>query len=403
MVVQVKNGAETLLLFIIILMSSLGIISTDIYLPVLPNIAEYYHVNGNMLQDSISVYFLGLALSQLIYGPLSEKYGRKPIVIFGVTIFILSSLVILIATDINVFLIARFTQAIGACSGITIGRIIVGELYSKEETGKIFATIFPFIGLSPAIAPVIGGLIYSVCGWKVIFVFLGFIGIVLLILINFKLPETKIIKVNAKISIRSILKNYIILSQNKLFWGFALCPCCAYMVNFAYLSETPFLFHKYGYTTQTISFLFIGNSLTYVIGSFISRYMLSKYNLSWVLLLGYGCFLFGGVIMVILTYVMNQEWIIFNLLIPCSFLTFGMGFLLPLGSAGVISYFPEIAGYASGLLGFLQLGGAGLSSALIGVISNHNQFYLSLYIASTALIGFICYIILIIKSLYPSN
>ena len=168
------------------------------------------------------------------------------------------------------------------------------------------------------------------------------------------------------------------------------------MVNFAYLTEAPFIFHKYGYSSKIIGFLFITNSISYIIGNFISRAIITKFELSHILLYGYVCFIFGGILMTILNYNIYPDKIIFNLLVPCTFLTFGMGFLLPLGSAGVIINFPQVAGYASGLLGFLQLGSAGLSSAIIGIISYDNPFYLSLYILATCIVGFTCYIFLII-------
>lgn len=398
-----ENKSKILLLILIVFMSSLGVVATDIYLPVLPEITKYYRVGESVLQESISVYFCGLATSQLIYGPLSERYGRKPVVFLGMAIFTVSSFIIIIAPNITVLLIARFVQAIGACSGVTIGRVIVCDIYPKKETGKIFATVFPFIGLSPAIAPVIGGVINTLFGWKSIFAFLGILGVLLLVLIKTKLPETKNTKIKVWINPRAMVKNYTYLVQNRLFLGYALCPCFAYIVNFAYLSETPFIFHKYHYSAQIIGFLFINNSISYMAGNFTSRFLISKYDLPRVLLWGYCCFIFGAMLMILLNYNINSDRIIFNLLTPCTFLTFGMGFLLPLGSAGVMVNFPQMPGYASGLLGFLQLGSAGLSSAIIGKVSYDNPFYLSLYIFIAAFIGFICYVSLIMKFISTSK
>ena len=187
----IKDSNKLVLLFIIIMMCVMGLISTDIYIPALPVIAKDFRVTGDVLQLSLSTYFLGLAVSQLIYGPLSEKFGRKPVVLVGVLIFTISSFGIVIAPTINILLIFRFFQAVGACAGMTIGRAIIGEIYTKEETGKIFATVFPFIGLSPAIAPVIGGGINYYLGWRFIFLFVGLLGLLLIWLIYCKLPETK--------------------------------------------------------------------------------------------------------------------------------------------------------------------------------------------------------------------
>ena len=267
----IKDSNKLVLLFIIIMMCVMGLVSTDIYVPALPIIAKDFRVAGDVLQLSLSTYFLGLAVSQLIYGPLSEKFGRKPVVILGIFIFTISSFAIMVAPTINTLLISRFFQAVGACAGMTIGRAIIGEIYTKEETGKIFATVFPFVGLSPAIAPVVGGFINYYFGWRAIFFFVGLLGGLLIWLICSKLPETKNKDFRASINPKTIGKNYIELLSNKMFWGYALCPCFAYVAYFAYIAESPFIFSKYSYSTQAISFFYISLSVSYVVGNFIAQ------------------------------------------------------------------------------------------------------------------------------------
>lgn len=392
----IKDSNKLVLLFIIIMMCVMGLVSTDIYVPALPVIAQAFGVTGNVLQLSLSTYFFGLAISQLIYGPLSERFGRKPIVILGTLIFTIASFSIIFASTIDTLLMARFFQAVGACAGMTIGRAIIGEIYTKEETGKIFATVFPFIGLSPAIAPVIGGFINYYLGWRSIFSLVGILGALLIWLIYSKLPETKTTDSRISINPKIIAKNYTELLSNKLFWGYTLCPCFAYIAYFAYLAETPFIFAKYSYTTQAISFFYINLSVSYIIGNFIARKLLSKFSLPKVLLWGYYCFISGGIAMVLFNYNFSQEQLVLNLMIPSTILTLGNGFLLPLGSAGVISSFPKNAGYASGLLGFLQLSAASLSTTWIGDITQGNALTLSLYVAASTIFGGILYLSLII-------
>lgn len=384
-------------------MSSMGLIATDIYLPVLPKIADYFSTGVSALQATIGMFFVGLSVSQLIYGWLSESYGRRPIIIVGMTIFTLSSFIISFTSNVHVFLIARFFQAVGACSGLTIGRVIIGEAYPKNEAGRIFTTVFPFIGLSPAIAPLIGGFINEILGWRAIFSFLGILGIILLTLLIIKLPETKTKLISQRTNLPDVFKNYINLLKSKVFIGYALCPCIAYIVNFAYLSEVPFILNKYHYSVKVISVFFIGNSISYLIGNFTARFINSKLNISRSIFLGYIFLVMGGLLMVLLNYHVSSETILFGLLFPCALLTFGMGFLLPLGSAGVISNFTTVAGFASGLLGFLQLGSAGLSSAFIGKLTDNNSLYMSWYILIFAIIGLISYLILIIFPSYSKK
>lgn len=389
-----SNSNKLMLLTTLTIMCALGLISTDIYIPALPFMAEDLKVKGSMLQLSLSTYCLGLAVAQLIYGPLSESFGRKPIVIIGVTIFILSSFTIMLAPNIDILLFARMFQAIGAAAGQTIGRAIISEFYTKEEMGKIFATIFPFIGLSPAIAPMIGGCINYYLGWRAIFFFIGMLGILLILLIYFKLPETRSKDVRSAINLKIIGKNYLKLLANKTFWKYALAPCVAYIAYFAYLAETPFLFAKYNFNTQAIGFFYIHLSVSYILGNLTAHRLLSKFNLPQVLLWGYYCFMIGGISMVIFNYNFSKEMLVLNLLIPSAVLTFGNGFLIPLGSAGVMSSFPQKAGLASGLLGFVQLSAASISTSWIGYITKGDTLNLSLYIAISTILGYIAYILL---------
>lgn len=376
-------------------MTVIGLVSTDIYVPLLPDIANTFAVPGSVLQLSLTSYFLGLSLAQLFYGPMSDAWGRKPVVLLGISIFTIASILIVFVPNVECLLVARFFQAIGACAGMTVGRSIVGEIYTKEETGKIFATIFPFIGLSPAIAPVIGGIIGNYFGWRAIFVFIFFLGLLLILLIKSKLPETKREDERVPLNMTGVTHNYLKILSSRIFWGYALCPCFAYIAYFAYLAESPFILSQYGYSAKMISFFYITLAISYVVGNFSARKLLYYLHISRVIVVGYIFFMAGGFLMLLLNYELNLNHLSLDLIFPITVLTFGNGFLLPLGNAGVITSFPKNSGYASGLLGFLQLVSAALTTAVIGIVSQGNPCILACYIFGTTVIGAILYFILI--------
>jgi MFS transporter, DHA1 family, multidrug resistance protein len=386
-----KKGA--LFLVIIIMMTVIGLISTDIYLPSLPQIATDFHSSQDNAQFTISLFLLGLSISQLIYGPLSEKFGRKPIVLIGISIFVVASLACLISNSIEMLIVSRLFQGIGACSGMTIGRSIIGDAFSKKEAAKIFATVFLFVGFSPAIAPVIGGYIDSYFGWRIVFANVLLFGIVLLILISMFLPET--LDKNKKSSIHpyNIFKNYISLVINKTFIGYAIIPCIAYVAYFAYLTSSPFILSNNGYRGEIIGACYISLSISYVMGNFTSRKLLNSYELNKVLSIGYLIFVSSGIAMLLLN---HYSFNLFLFLLPITCLTFANGFLIPLGSAGVITNFPYLSGYASGLLGFLQLGSAAVSSAIVGKLTNGSYTALSYYLSITTVIGILLFYGLIV-------
>ncbi|XWO13377.1 Multidrug transporter MdfA protein [Candidatus Hepatincola sp. Pdp] len=385
---------KTLFLTIIIMMTVIGLLSTDIFLPSLPQISHDFSSNPEITQLTISLFLLGLSVSQLIYGPLSESFGRKKIILIGVTVYIIASIGCLFSPSIEYLIIFRLLQGVGACAGMTIGRAIIGDAFTKQESGKIFATVFPFVGLSPAIAPVIGGLIDEFFGWRAVFLTVLLLGLMIFILIILFLPETLSQDKRKPIHPVHIGRHYVSLIGDKLFIGYVVIPCIAYFAYFAYLTISPFILHAQGLTAKMIGLCYISVSISYVLGNLTSRKLLNYYGLNKVLTIGYTIFLISGVLMVPFNYF---SFNLFLFLLPITCLTFANGFLIPLGSAGVIANFSHLAGYASGLLGFLQLGSASLTAAIVGSLTNGSQILLAYYIAFIAIIGVILFYGLIAK------
>jgi len=389
------KSKKTLLLIIIVMMSVIGLLSTDMYLPSLPNITQEFQILENSTQLTISLFLAGLCFSQLIYGPLSQIFGRKHILLIGMSIFILASILCLFSKSIEMLIISRLFQGIGAASGLTIGRTIIGDVFSKKEAVKIFATVFPFVGLSPAIAPVIGGYIQTYFNWRISFALLSLLGIILLLLIIFFLPDTLDKSHKSKISLKHIFGTYGTLIKNKIFIGYALIPCIAYIAYFAYITESAFMLSDNGYSAKIIGMSYISLSLSYVAGNLTSRKLLKYFKINKVLLIGYLIFAFSGIMMLLLS---SFEFSLILFLMPITFLTFANGFLIPLGAARVITNFSKVSGYASGLLGFLQLGSASISSAFISFIANKSYSILSLFIFIIAIIGFLLFYKLVVRA-----
>jgi DHA1 family bicyclomycin/chloramphenicol resistance-like MFS transporter len=203
-----KEKNYYLLITMVVMMSVIGLISSDIYLPALPAMAEYFHVRSQDIQTTLSVYLLGLSVSQIIYGSLSDRFSRRPVVIVGVAIYIIFSGLCMISTSVKALVIFRFFQAVGACSGMVLGRTIVGDLFKKEEAAQIFASIFPIIGMSPAISPIIGGFLTSYFNWRANFLFLVVVGAILMTIMVTSFKETLPKDKKIGISIANLIMHY---------------------------------------------------------------------------------------------------------------------------------------------------------------------------------------------------
>lgn len=353
-------------LTILVLTSVMGLIASDIYLPAMPSMSTYFGASDLEIKKTLSFFLLGLSFSQLIYGPLTDKFGRKKVLIFGTILYTLASVMCSTADNIQALILFRFLQAVGACSGMVIARAIVADLYSKEEGAKVFTTIFPIIGVSPALAPVIGGFLTTHFGWRANFDFIAILGLVIVLLAIFCLKETLPQEKRHTIGIETIAKNYASVLSNKLFLLYATLVCCAYGAYFAYLTNSSFLFSTFGYQAKNIGFFYITLSFGYISGNLLAKRMIKTIPIDKALWIGGSIFLLGGLLM--LGFTVFDIKSIALIILSMSILTIGNGFLLPLGIISAMSTSSTKAGTASGTIGFLQLGSAALFSFLVGVL-----------------------------------
>ncbi|MCZ2328851.1 multidrug effflux MFS transporter [Bartonella sp. F02] len=366
-----------------------GLISTDIFLPALDPMRQHYHVTESQIQNAIAIFLFAMALGQLIYGPLSDNFGRKKTLLLGLFIWLFATCSILYTVDSHSFLLLRFLQGLGACAGIVISRAMINDSLDKKAAARLYLVIFPFVGTSPALAPFIGGLLLNAFPWQATFIFLSFFILWTIVLSSFVLTETLPGHKRHPFSLMGIVKNSLEVLNNKQFVFYALIPCFAYATYFAYIVESPFLLKILGWPVHFIGYSYIGVSLTYVLGNLTARWFLKQKSMEKTIQYGYVIFMLGGVLFALQMYV--SPWPAVTTVIAISVLTFGNGFLLPLGTALAIASHSHAAGAASGVMGALQLGSAALSAAVIGKLSGHDPWTVGLLLAVCCLVGFIFY------------
>ncbi len=370
------------------LMSTAGLVGSDVYLPTLPTIGQIFGQAPSAMQFTLGIYLLGLSFGQLLLGPFTDRYGRKSLVIAGMLLYFCASMGCIIAPSYYLMLFWRFIQALGASAGLVIGRAIVGDLFDAKEAGKVFSSIFPFVGMSPAISPVIGGYLGFYLGWQSTFIFVAFFAIATLLLAFFFVPETLSEEKKRSLNFMKVLSAYPKLFFQKKFIAYASAPCIAYIAYFGYIAESPFIFHSHGYNEKAMGTFYISLSITYVAGNLLGKKLLNTFHLDKTLRLGYVIFNLGGALLILSSLFQTK---LLLMIVGVSIITFGNGFLIPQGTAGVISTFSKTAGYASGLLGFLQLGAASLSSSLVNQVTGGSIPKLSIYLFCTTIIGAIIF------------
>lgn len=255
--------------------------ATDMYLSSFPTLAEHYSTDIESVQLSLSMFFLGLSAGQLVYGPLIDYFGRKPPLLAGTAIFILSSLLITIAPGIDSFICLRLIQAVGGCAGMIVSRAVVNDLFDAREGAKMLSTLMLVTGLGPVIAPIAGSYLLAAAGWQSIFAFLAVFGIGCFLATAFGLKETLEPNQRAAIQTSSILKAYLHLILRREFMAPLLAGSFGFCALFAFITASPSVFMDLqGVSQATYGWLFAINAMAMIIASQLNNMLLKRFSVA---------------------------------------------------------------------------------------------------------------------------
>jgi DHA1 family bicyclomycin/chloramphenicol resistance-like MFS transporter len=341
---------------------------------------------------------LGLAICQLMAGVLSDRFGRKRVVMIGLSLFIASSILCLYARTFSEFMLCRLFQALGAGVGSVISRVLVSDKFNRQEAVKVFSTIFPVVGLSSAIGPWVGGHLTKLWGWKSIFIFIAGFGVLILIVAYYALGnEKRPTNKRLRVAIKRLFspREYWGLIRNIEFLGCALIIWASFCVFRCYSIESPFVFSKQGYLAEDIGRFYIPLSFAYLIGNMIAKKMINFVPLERLLRIGILFFVLGGGAMVSAALLLEHSP--YTVVIPMCLITLGNGFLFPVGSAVAMTAVPvSVGGMAAGLMGAMQCLLAAACVSWIGKICQGEFIALAFFIGGIVLVGFISYLLLIV-------
>lgn len=347
------------------LLTSLGPLSTDMYLPSLPAITADFGVGAAAVQLTLSAFLFGFAAGQIIYGPVSDRRGRKPTLIAGLLVYTLASVACAYAPSIEVLIVARFLQAFGAAGPIVLARSVVRDVYSGDSAGRQLARIGSFMGLVPAVAPAIGGVMQIAFGWPSTFIATFGVGVMTIGVVALRLPETLAKPVTDPLSFLSILRVYRTLATHPGYRAFVAIVCVTFAGLFAFISASSFILQGvYGLGEIVFGLAFGACALAYVLGTLVGHPLVARRGFAWAL--GVGCWLqaAGGLLM--LAGVAFGPGLAAEIVGPMMIYMVGVGIGLPQSMAGALLPFPERAGAASSLMGFTQTSFGAVTGIFVG-------------------------------------
>lgn len=373
---KIKGFAKLRLIFILALMSSIAPLSTDMYLPALSQVKQSFETSEFLTQLSLASFFVAFALGQLIYGPLSDVFGRKIPALVGIFLFMLSILFCVIIDNIYVFIILRFFEALGGCAGVVIARAIVNDLFELKEAASIFALMMVFSALAPMLSPSFGGFLIEYFSWHSIFATLFGLGILLFLLIFFALKESVPHLKRQKFSHKETLKSYRFVLKDKPFILYVSCASLVLAAMFAYITGSSFVFiNFFGLSERDFGLLFGLNALGFVIFANINAKMVRKIDSEKILFYALIIMLISTLILFVNSLIKPNLWL-FELSIFTSIAL--LGFIAPNTTTLAMARFKDHSGTASAVLGTSQFALAGVISFIVSAVGANTPVILAL-------------------------
>lgn len=375
--------AGTALITLLGIMGAFGPLSMDMYLPSLPTLASYFSTSVSKAQLTLSGFTLGFALGQLLYGPISDRYGRKWVLISGVALYIIASYFCATATNVDTLILVRIIQAIGGGAGVVLTRAIVRDIYEQEAGARALSLMLLVPSLAALVSPFIGGQILLWANWRTIFWLLAAFGIFILFLGFFRLPETHPAEKRYPTSLSKILRDYLTVLCDRNAFGYMMCGAFSFAGMFAQLSGTPFVYIEiFGVAPEYFGFLFAINVVGIMVGSYINSRLVMRFGIRRMLVVGTSTALFGGLLLALL--VAFDLGGLMGIVLTIALYMVPHNITNANATAGALEKFPHIAGTASALIGAIRFGTGAAVGALVGILHDGTAMPTAYVIAGCA-------------------
>lgn len=366
------GATRTLFLIYATMLSVIGLFASDMYLPALDNIRGYFTAEASMVGLSLSIYMAGFTIAQLIYGALSDQIGRKKPLLTGLVLFLVGTLGCVYAETITQFLIFRLVQSIGICAAYILWQPMIIDLFKGDDVQKFFSMIMAMGGLSPALAPLVGGYLTEVAGWQSVFWVLIGMAVLLMAWTALVYKESLNPEARKPFSFPAVISSYGHFLKSRFFMGHACAISCGITLYLVFLTMIPFVFSELGYTANQIGLMYLPIALTFIAGTEVAKRLYGKLGDAGTMNVGVTLAVCGAIALTVTTLLINatSAW---QIIAPFTLVTFGNGFLVPTGSAYLMRCFHERSGGCASSMGFLTTAIAFVSTAVASLLYDHLQ------------------------------
>jgi DHA1 family bicyclomycin/chloramphenicol resistance-like MFS transporter len=365
-------------------MNAIGPLSIDMYLPAFPEIAGALHTSASSVQLTLTACVAGLALGQLLLGPLSDRFGRRVPVIAAMVTYAIASLLCALATSVGALIALRFVQGLAGAGGIVISRAVVRDLHSGARAVRLFSSLMLVTGLAPILAPLVGGQLLAVTSWEGIFVALSILSALIAILAALGLRETLPPERRSRSGLRRTVQTMGTLLRDRSFLGYALASGLTFGALFAYISGSSFVLQRiYGLSPQLYSLAFAMNGLGLVAASQVNARIVERVGPTRLLRRALGCVVASALALLVVVSVGGLT--VWAILAPMFVIVSSLAFVLPNATALALADHAAVAGTASALLGVIQFMIGAIAAPLVGVAGPDSAVPMGVVMAVLAL------------------
>jgi MFS transporter, DHA1 family, multidrug resistance protein len=361
---------------LLVALGSFGSLTMSIYTPVMPSVGADLGAGSDSVKLTLTTYMLGFAIGQLFYGPLSDRYGRRPVLLVGVSFFIATTFACSLAPSIGSLIGLRVLQGLGAASGAVLSRALTRDAYSAHEMPVVMSWISLGMNISPSIGPTLGGFLGEWLSWRATFWFVGGFGLVLLLVSSLGLAETNRHR-SAQVDLASLLRGSGEMLRDRHFLGYVLTLGFAMAINFGMLAGAPFILQdRLGFSPQEfglISLLSIGG---FTAGTFTNNRLVGRVAPAAIMSVAGWFHVFALVVMGTLSLSGVVAW--WAIIGPHMVLSFGSGMIMPNSNAGALGLFPRLAGTAASWVGLAQMGMGALGTIAVAVLTLIGSRYVAM-------------------------
>lgn len=380
--------------FILGVLSAIGSLSIDMYLPALPAIAIDLHTTDALAQLTLAAFFIGVALGQLLHGPLADRFGRKRPLYAGLWLYVLASAGCALSPNVETLMVCRLLQAIGGCACFVIARAMARDLFDTQTAARVFSRMTLIMGAAPILAPLLGGQVLVFVGWRWLFWGLAAFGVICLLMSWRGLPETRQAAAGERHWLGTAWHNYAALLRDREFMGNTLAGGIAQAGMFAYITGSPFVFIElYGVPPTQYGWLFGLNACGIIFGSQINAHLLNRRRAADVLRRTNNLVAILG--MAMLAVAALRLGALPGLMVPLFAYVTSLGFSQPNAMAEALSHQHQRAGAAAALLGSMQFAAAALAGAAVGALHARSAVPMAAVICVCGLLSWACHTILI--------